>query len=103
MKLASFAHLTAAALLTATSAFAAPGPAHWPADPRRDHRAQEHRPAPPRPADHFDRAQNYGFDRAHRVSREERYRWEAAHNYGYATGHRVSPQERARWEASYHH
>ncbi|MVN77311.1 hypothetical protein GO988_13330 [Hymenobacter sp. HMF4947] len=51
--------------------------------------------------DHFDRNQNFGFERDHRVTRDERRRWEAGHNYGYAQNHRVSPQERARWEDSY--
>jgi hypothetical protein len=47
--------------------------------------------------------QNYGFERDHRLTREERRRWEAGHNYGYAQGYRVSPQERARWEDRYRH
>ena len=95
--------LVAAALLAATTAFAAPGP-------------PDHRPGPPvpprdyRPApvhdyhngpDRFDRDQNYGFERNYRATPAERRRWEAAHNYGYPLGHRVTRREQARWEASY--
>lgn len=51
--------------------------------------------------DKFDRNKNYGFDRDHKVTRDERRDWERGHNYGYAQNHRVTPQERARWEAQY--
>ncbi len=126
MKASLFATLAAAALLTATSTFAAPlpGPGHdgpryelRPGDrdfnygyPRgyrvsarerarweAAHRDDDRR----RDNDRFDRSQNFGFDRDHQVTREERRRWEATHNYGYDPGHRVTPQERARWEAQY--
>ncbi len=103
MKSFLFAALASAALLTSTGAFAAPTPANdhdrdgrYQQGPgRRDDRRDDHRD------DHFDRNQNYGFDRNHRVTMEERRRWEMGHNYGYAQGHRVSREERARWEAQY--
>ena len=125
MKASFFASLAAAALLTATSAFAAPladnhdhdGPRYEQGPGRRDDNYgydRNHRVTPQERAryeaahrndrrndDHFDRNQNYGFDRDHQATRDERYRWEKAHNYGYAVSHRVSPQERARWEANY--
>jgi hypothetical protein len=130
MKTPLFATLAAAALLTATSAFAAPfqGPgrdnnrndnygyakghrvtpqekARWEAEHRNDNRNAQHdnrnEHNDNRNGDKFDRNQNYGFDRDHKVTQQERRRWEETHNYGYAQGHRVTPQERARWEASY--
>jgi hypothetical protein len=110
MKTSLLATLATAALLTATSAFAAPfqGPGN-----------------------------NYGYDKNHRVTPQERARWEAQHkndrrdndrkddrrdndrkddrrdndrrddkfdrnkNYGFEKNHRVTPQERARWEAQH--
>lgn len=51
--------------------------------------------------DKFDRNKNYGFDRDHKVTQDERRNWEQGHNYGYAQNHRVTAQERARWEAQY--
>jgi hypothetical protein len=122
MKASLFATLAAAALLTATSAFAAPLPGHdgpryelRPGDrdfnygyPRGYRVSAKERARweaahrnDRRDNDRFDRSQNFGFDRDHQVTREERRRWEAAHNYGYDPGHRVTPQERARWEAQY--
>jgi hypothetical protein len=130
MKTPLFATLAAAALLTATSAFAAPfqGPgrddnrndnygyakghrvtpqerARWEAQHRNDYRIAQHDDRNDhydnRNSDKFDRNQNYGFDRNHKVTQQERRHWEETHNYGYAQGHRVSPQERARWEANY--
>jgi hypothetical protein len=141
MKASLFASLAAAALLTATSAFAAPLPgrdhdgpryelrpgdrdfnygyaksyrvsakerARWEAAHRNDRRDDDRRrdndrrrDDDRRDNDRFDRSQNYGFDRDHRVTPDERRRWEAAHNYGYDQSHRVTPQERARWEAQY--
>jgi len=139
MKASLFATLATAALLTATSAFAAPlaardhdGPryelrpgdrdfnygypkgyrvsakerARWEAAHRNDRRDDDRRDNDRRgddrrDNDRFDRNQNFGFDRNHQVTREERRRWEAAHNYGYDQNHRVTPQERARWEAQY--
>jgi hypothetical protein len=65
-----------------------------------DHRDNDRRDNDRRD-DHFDRNKNYGFDRDHRVTRDERRDWERSHNYGYAQNHRVTPQERARWEAQY--
>jgi hypothetical protein len=106
MNTSLLATLATAALLTATSAFAAPfqGPGN-----------------------------NYGYDKNHRVTPQERARWEAQHkndrrdddhkndrhdndrrdndrrddkfdrnkNYGFDKNHRVTPQERARWEAQH--
>jgi Ni/Co efflux regulator RcnB len=126
MKTPLFATLAAAALLTATSAFAAPfqGPGRndnygyakghrvtpqektrWDAEHRNDNRnayndnRNEHNDN--RNGDKFDRNKNYGFDRDHKVTKDERRHWEETHNYGYAQGHRITPQEKARWEASY--
>jgi opacity protein-like surface antigen len=111
MKSFLFAALASATLLISTSAFAAPTPANGhdrdgryqqgPArrDDQRNDRRDDKRDD--RRDDHFDRNQNYGFDRSHRVTMEERRRWEMGHNYGYAQNHRVSRQEQARWEAQY--
>ena len=90
MKSFLFAALASATLLTSASAFAAPTPAN-------DHDRYEH----DRRDDHFDRNQNYGFDRDHRVTLQERRHWEMGHTYGYALTHRVSRQERARWQDQY--
>jgi hypothetical protein len=80
--------------------------ARWEAAHRNDRRDNDRRDNDRRnddrrDNDRFDRNQNFGFDRDHQVTREERRRWEAAHNYGYDQNHRVTPQERARWEAQY--
>ncbi|AMR25904.1 hypothetical protein A0257_01525 [Hymenobacter psoromatis] len=102
MKSFLFAALASATLLTSASAFAAPTPAND-HDHDRDGRYQQG-PAryDDRRDDHFDRNQNYGFDRDHRVTMQERRRWEMGHNYGYDHNHRVSRDERARWEAQYY-
>jgi beta-glucanase (GH16 family) len=91
MKASLFSLIAAAALFTSTASFAAEGP--------YDHRYDD------RNSKDF----NYGYDRNHRVTDNERARWEAAHrrddhfdrstNYGYDRNHRVTAQERARWEA----
>ncbi|MGI4737341.1 MAG: hypothetical protein ACRYG7_19420 [Janthinobacterium lividum] len=94
MKSSLFATLATAALLTATSAFATPfqGP-----------------------------GDNYGYAKGHRVTSQERARWDNDHkndrrdndhkndkfdrnkNYGFDKNHRVTSQERARWEAQHKH
>ncbi|MBO0357544.1 hypothetical protein J0X19_06270 [Hymenobacter sp. BT186] len=102
----------ATVLLLATSAFAAPAPGHD--DNRRKEIARRD--------DRNDRDFNYGYDRKHKVTAQERARWEAAHrndrndyrdndrrddrndrdfNYGYDKKHKVTAQERARWEAAH--
>jgi Ni/Co efflux regulator RcnB len=98
MKTFLFAALATA--LLSTAAQAAPA-ADYPPQRRLSPREQARWEAEHRRDDYFDRNQNYGFDRDHRVTRDERRRWESGHNYGYAQGYRVSPQERARWEDSY--
>lgn len=114
MKTSLFAALATAALLTATSAFAAPLPG-----PGHDGPRYELRPS--------DRDFNYGYPRGYRVSAKERARWEAAHrndrrdddrrpdgrrdndrfdrsqNYGFDRDHRVTPDERRRWEAAHNY
>jgi len=101
MKATFFASLAAAALLTATSVFAASLADSHDRDGHRDDNYgydRNHRVTPQERAryeaahrndrradDYFDRNQNYSFDRDHRVTREERYRWEKDHNY---TGYR---------------
>ncbi|WP_210518013.1 hypothetical protein [Hymenobacter terricola] len=122
---ASFFSAFAAASLFATTAFAA---APAPADHDRDDRYEQQNPHD-RYSDRNSKDFNYGFDKKHRVSDQERQRWEAAHriaerkderkderkemrhderkdkdfNYGYAKNHRVSDQERQRWEAAHHY
>ncbi|WP_223649469.1 hypothetical protein [Hymenobacter psoromatis] len=93
MKSFLFAALASATLLASTSAFAAPTPAND--HDRRDRYEYD------RHDDRFDRDQNYGFDRDHRVSMQERRHWEMGHNYGYAQDYRVRREEHARWEAQY--
>jgi hypothetical protein len=121
MKTNLFAMLAATALLTATSAFAAPTPApannhdgryqqgpgdrnhrvspqeraRYEAQQRNDYRDDDHRD------NKFDRNQKYGFERNHKATPAERRSWEQNHNYGYAQNQRVTPQERTRWEAQY--
>ncbi len=100
MKSFLFAALASATLLTSASAFAAPTPAYGhDRDGRYQQGPSRHND---RRDDHFDRNQNYGFDRGHRVTMEERRHWEMGHNYGYAHNHRVSREEQARWEAQYY-
>ena len=75
-----------------------------------------------------DQNSNYGFDKNHKVTPQERARWEAEHkndrhddkndhhdgknnqhderndkgfNYGFDKNHKVTPQERARWDAAH--
>jgi len=111
MKSFLFAALASAALLTSPSAFAAPTPAN---DHDRDGRYQQ---GP------GDRNFNYGYDRNHRVTREEIARYEAQHrndnrgrdndrrddkfdrnqNYGFDRDHRVTQAERRAWERSYNY
>jgi hypothetical protein len=111
MKSSLLATLATAVLLTATSAFAAPlqGPgnnygydknhrvtpqerARWEAQHKNDRRDNDHRDNDRRDNDHkndrrdndrkddkFDRNKNYGFDQNHRVTPQERARWEAQH------------------------
>ena len=123
MKTSFFSAFAAVALLAGTSAFAAPA-APFGHDRDRD----DYRPAQG-PAGRYDDRNskdfNYGFEPRHRVTNQERARWEAAHrndrrapaavsyqerarwdaerrnNYGYDRNHRVSAQERARWEAAH--
>lgn len=116
MKNSLFVLLTTATLLTSGSAFAAPVTAlstarvaQGPGD--RDFNygyAKNHRVTPQEKArweaEHRSDKRddkNYGFDRDHKVTTEERRKWEEAHNYGYANDHKVTPQEKARWEAQY--
>ena len=128
---ASFFSILAAASLLATTSFAAT-PASFEPDSR---------PAQQNPNDRFnnrnDKDFNYGFDKKHKVTPDERKRWEDAHkndrkddrkdnkedrkdrkddqkdvrkddrkdgkdsNYGYDKNHRVTPEERSRWEAAH--
>jgi hypothetical protein len=114
MKSFLFAALATASLLTSTGAFAA-APL---AGPGRDHRYEQQRPG--------DRDFNYGYDRNHRVTPQERARWEAEHrndrrdddrrdndrrddkfdrnkNYGFDRDHRVTPDERRDWERAHNY
>ena len=64
-----------------------------------------------------DRDFNYGYDRNHRVTPQERARWEAQHrnddrrddkfdrskNYGFDRDHRVTRDERRDWERSHNY
>jgi hypothetical protein len=111
MKASLFSIIAAAALFTSTASFAAAGPYDNHRNDRDDRNSKDF---------------NYGFDKKHRVTPQERARWEAAHrdnrnddrrddrqdnrrdeqfdrnqNYGFDRDHRVTPQERARWEASH--
>ena len=103
----------ATALLLTTSAFAAPAPGH---DDNR-------RPSIDCRDDRNDKDFNYGYDKKHRVTPQEKARWEAAHrndrydnqrndryddrrdqrdfNYGYDKNHKVTAREKARWEAAH--
>jgi hypothetical protein len=104
MKSFLFAALASASLLTSTSAFATPLDNH----DRDDRRYEQLRPG--------DRDFNYGFDRNHRVTRDEITRYEAQHrndrrddhfdrnqNYGFERDHRVTREERRRWEAGHNY
>lgn len=91
MKAFLFAAL-ATAFFATTSAQAAPA-ADYPPQHRLSPREQARWDAEQRRDDRF--------DRDHRLTRNERRRWEEGHNYGYAQNHRVSREERARWEDSY--
>ncbi|MDO7886727.1 hypothetical protein [Hymenobacter cheonanensis] len=107
MKSFLFAALATASLLASPSAFAAaPLDSH-----DRDGRYEQQRPG--------DRDFNYGYDRNHRVSREEIARYQAQHrndnrgrdndhfdrnqNYGFDRDHRVSPSERRDWERGHNY
>jgi len=102
MKSFLFAALATASLLTSTGAFAAALPA-----------GPGNRYEQPRPGD---RDFNYGYDRNHRVTPQERARWEVQHrndrrddkfdrskNYGFDRDHRVTPDERRDWERSHNY
>jgi len=110
MKSFLFAALATASLFTSTGAFAAPLAAPG--------RYEQQRPG--------DRDFNYGYDRNHRVTPQERARWEAQHrnerrdddhrnnerrddkfdrskNYGFDRDHRVTPDERRDWERAHNY
>jgi len=102
MKSFLLAALASASLFTTTGAFAAA--------PGNDHdRYEQQRPG--------DRDFNYGYDRQHRVTPQERARWEAQHrndrrdndkfdrnqNYGFERDHRVTPDERRAWERAHNY
>ncbi|GAB3580004.1 hypothetical protein [Hymenobacter daeguensis] len=112
MKTTLFSILAAATLFVSTPSMAA-APAAFPLDNRNPY---------DRLNDRNDKDFNYGFDKRHRVTPQERARWEAAYrndrrddrrddrfddrnsrdfNYGFDKGHRVTAQERARWEAAH--
>jgi hypothetical protein len=112
MKSFLFAALATASLFTSTGAFAA-APLAGPGN-----RYEQQRPG--------DRDFNYGYDRSHRVTPQERARWEAQHrndrrdddrrdndrrddkfdrnkNYGFDRDHRVTPDERRDWERAHNY
>lgn len=111
MKSFLLAALATASLLTSTSAFAAPFDNH----DRDNRRYEQQRPG--------DRNQNYGYDRNHRVTRQEIARYQAQHrndnrgrdndrrddkfdrnqNYGFDRDHRVTLEERRDWERSHNY
>lgn len=118
MKTSFFSAFAALALFASTSAFAAPAADH---DDRRPAQGPGNRYD-----DRNSKDFNYGHDRKHRVTPQEKARWEAAHrndrrgpagavasqqqarwdaerrnNYGYAKTYRVTDQERARWDAAH--
>lgn len=121
MKKALFSLATAFVLLSSSASFATPAPDRHDDDKRR----QEAK----RYDDRNDKDFNYGYDKKHRVTAQEKARWEAAHrndrrndnddrrddnnygrrddrndkdfNYGYDKKHRVTAQEKARWEAAH--
>jgi hypothetical protein len=108
MKSFLFAALASASLLTSACASATAF------DHDRDGRRYEQQ----RPGD---RDFNYGYDRNHRVTPQERARWEAQHrndrrdddrrddkfdrskNYGFDRDHRVTPDERRAWERAHNY
>lgn len=118
MKASLFSIVAAALLLASAPSFAAAPVATNPFD--------NHGPYD-RFSDRNSKDFNYGFDKKHRVTPQERSRWEADHrndrrdddrrdarkddrkddrfdrnqNYGFDRDHRVTPQERARWEAAH--
>ena len=106
MKTSLFSIIAAAALLTSSASFAAAGPF--------DSHRYEQGPND-RYNDRNSKDFNYGYDRSHRVTAQEKARWEAAQrshdryndrnskgfNYGYASNHRVTAKEQARWEAAH--
>jgi hypothetical protein len=111
MKASLFSIIAAATFLAATPSFAAAS-ANGPYDNHRNDHDRD---------DRNSKDFNYGFDKKHRVTPQERARWEAAHrdnrnddrrddrhdqfdrnqNYGFDRDHRVTPQERARWESAH--
>lgn len=134
MKTSLFSVIAAASLLGTTAFAAAPTSSIHDRDGRPS--AQQN------PNDRFndrnDKDFNYGFDKKHKVTSDERKRWEDAHkdrkddrkedrkdykearkddrkdykddrkddrkddkNYGYDKNHKVTPEERARWEAAH--
>ncbi|UOQ67672.1 hypothetical protein [Hymenobacter volaticus] len=120
MKKALFSLATAFVLLSSGVSFAAPAPDH--------HDDHKRHPEAKRYDNRNDKGFNYGYDKQHRVSTQEKARWEAAHrndhrddndnrrdtnygrhddrndndfNYGYDKKHRVTAQEKARWEAAH--
>jgi hypothetical protein len=110
MKSFLFAALATASLLTSSCASATAFD-----HDRDDHRYEQQRPG--------DRDFNYGYDRNHRVTPQERARWEAQHrndrrdddrrrdddhfdrnkNYGFERDHRVTPDERRAWERAHNY
>ncbi|GAA4497835.1 hypothetical protein GCM10023172_13390 [Hymenobacter ginsengisoli] len=112
MKSFLFAALATASLLTSTGAFAAPFNNH----DRDDRRYEQQRPG--------DRDFNHGYERRHRVAREEIARYEAqqhhdndrrdndrgrddhfdrSQNYGFDRDHRVTQNERRDWERGHNY
>lgn len=116
----SFFSILAAASLLATTAFAA-APASF---DRAAGSTTEQNPND-RFNDRNNKDFNYGFDKKHKVTPDERKRWEDSHkndrkddkkdfkndrkddrkdkdfNFGFDKNHKVTPQERARWEAAH--
>jgi hypothetical protein len=112
MKSFLFAALATASLLTSTSAFAAAPGNDYDRDGRR---YEQQRPG--------DRDFNYGYDRNHRVTREEIARYQAQHrndnrgrdndrrddkfdrnkNYGFDRDHQVTRDERRDWERGHNY
>jgi len=110
MKTAFLSLAVMAALLTTSPSMAATG----------YQAGQERRPAQVQQGDRKDRDPrnekdfNYGYDKNHKVTPQERAKWEKEHkddrrddrntkdfNYGYDKNHKVTLQERAKWEAAH--
>ncbi|MGI4762802.1 MAG: hypothetical protein ACRYF0_18975 [Janthinobacterium lividum] len=107
MKSFLFAALASASLLASTSAFAA-------APINNDHdRAGRYEQGPNQRRD-----DNYGYDRNHKVTREEMARYQAQHrndnrgrddkfdrnkNYGFDRDHKVTRDERRDWERGHNY